>query len=125
MPSSSISGGRKGNHDKIRSREIDLVNHFRNKERIAVPKLKDEVIYEGTTEVFDKILQQDNQKGSAIFQSRRKEIYLQDPFRPEEMSKKRQDIIGCLPKDSPKPRGASDSQRKGLHHPLRKLPRQE
>ena len=103
-----------GDLDKIRAREkLLLVNHFRNKERLVSSGLKDQVIYEGSTEeAFTKILEQYYQKGSAIFQPRDKEPSQQDPFRPVELSKKRQKIIGSMPKDSAKPRGASKFPKK-------------
>jgi len=100
--------------DKIRAREkLLLVNHFRNKERLVALGLKDSVIYEGCVEeVFDKILDQYCQKGSALFQPHNKETSQQDPFRPAELSKKRRSIIGCMPKNTAKPRGASKFPKK-------------
>ncbi|RIB06759.1 hypothetical protein C2G38_2046542 [Gigaspora rosea] len=72
----------------------ELVQYFRNKERILAHNIKNNIIYSGSDEeAYAEILYQYQKNGYDIFLPIKKQIIEKDPFRPSELPRQRRTVI--------------------------------
>ncbi|CAG8683531.1 22057_t:CDS:2, partial [Racocetra persica] len=87
----------------------EFVQYFRNKERIVISNIKNQIIYSRTDEeAYIEILYQYKANGSEMFFLIKKQITENNLFRPNELPKQRHSTAGLSKINSTKPRELKD-----------------